>query len=69
MKRTLHLKREALGALDDADLGAVVGGYVYTREGGGLSCGGLVNCVATMLSCGCIDLSQLTCHCNTLPNC
>lgn len=76
MKRTLRLRRETLGSLSDADLGDVVGGYLFTREGGGLSCGGLLNCVVTLDGCveirslhRCVDLTQLTCYCNTFPNC
>lgn len=77
MKRTLHIKREVLGSLGDDELSGVVGGYVFTREGGGLTCGGAANCIDTHFSCGCIqvtlhrciDLSQLACYCNSFPSC
>ena len=75
MKRTLHLRRETLGSLSDADLNAVVGG-AFTREGGGLTCGGLRNCVGTAPTYDCVVTlpdcathSLPTCRCYTTPNC
>lgn len=76
MKRTLHLRREALGSLSEADLDGIAGGYAFTREGGGFSCGGLRHCVLTLPDCvairthdRCVDLTPYTCYCNTFPNC
>ena len=56
MKRTLSLKCEALGVLDEAELGAVVGG---DYSGNGLTCGcieiaSLHQCLNTQLTCLCL---------------
>lgn len=77
MKRTLHLRRETLGSLSDADLHTVVGG-AFTREGGGLTCGGIRgclgtaptynDCIITVLDCTTHTVLP-TCYCYTTPYC
>lgn len=56
--RTLRLRRESLTDLNGDDLAAVAGGeYRYTNDA---------------LTCTCrdwVDLTPLTCACNTFPNC
>ena len=48
MKRSLTLKRDALSALTDTDLGDVVGGVPYSGQG--ITCP-LATCASQMLTC------------------
>ena len=71
MKRTLSLKCEALGVLDETELGAVVGGYAYEGEGGDLAhcavtVGAWCDCLAVATLHDCVNLTRLTCYCPTL---
>ena len=70
MKRTLSLRREALGALGADDLAAVAGGQLYTNF---VSCPlavcvrALVDDVETLPIEYCVVLPTVPPRCNSLP--